>query len=160
MAGRITFLRHAESAANAGLKTASNAEGPLSDKGYAQAAAFAERMAKPPDLLLVSPFRRTLETAAPIRERFPSLPCEVRDGLHEFVYLSPARFNGTDASQRAPAIADYWAAMDPRRCDGPDAESFASSWDGCAVSSTISARCGTPKYSSCRTASSFTSRAS
>ena len=125
MAGRITFLRHAESAANAGLKTASNAEGPLSDKGYAQAAAFAERMAKPPDLLLVSPFRRTLETAAPIRERFPGLPCEIRDGLHEFVYLSPARFNGTDASQRAPAIADYWAAMDPRRCDGPDAESFA-----------------------------------
>ena len=51
MAGRITFLRHAESAANAGLKTASNAEGPLSDKGYSQAAAFAERLkAQPPDV--------------------------------------------------------------------------------------------------------------
>lgn len=124
MTGRVVFVRHAESAANAGLKTASNAEGPLSDRGYEQALAFAAGLRAPPDILLASPYRRTMETARPILERFPGLRFEVRPGLREFSYLSPSRFNGTDARQRAPAIAEFWAAMDTDRRDGEDAESF------------------------------------
>ncbi|MGE0653784.1 MAG: histidine phosphatase family protein [Alphaproteobacteria bacterium] len=120
----LTWLvRHGQSASNAGLPAVGHAETPLTALGQAQAREVARRVERQPDLLIVSPFLRTQETAAPIRERWPGTPCEVWP-IHEFTYLSPARCRGTTADIRRPWIEAYWRRCDPDYCDGPDAESF------------------------------------
>ncbi len=122
----LTWLvRHGQSAANAGLPAVGHAETPLTALGRQQALELARRIDRPPDLLIVSPFLRAHETAAPIRERWPDTPCEVWP-IQELTYLSPARCQGTTADTRRPWIEAYWQRSDPGHRDGPDAESFAA----------------------------------
>jgi broad specificity phosphatase PhoE len=123
--GKFIFIRHAESAANAGLKTGKNADIPLTDHGRIQASNLAASIVEIPSALFCSPFRRALDTAAPILAKFPKTPFIIRSDLRELVYLSPAKFDGTTTAERAPAVADFWRRCDPDYCDGPDAESFA-----------------------------------
>ncbi len=124
MSASIRFLRHAESAANAGLRTPINSEIPLTDLGRQQALDFAAAMVAPPGQIFVSPFRRARDTAVPIQTRFAATPCIVREHLHEFVYLSPRIFDGTTAADRSVHVERYWSGSDPDYCSGDDAESF------------------------------------
>lgn len=122
----LTWLvRHGESTANAGLPSVGHGETPLTALGREQARALASRVDRRPDLLVVSSFLRAQDTAAPIRERWPEVPCEVWP-IQELTYLSPARCLGTTAEIRRPWIEAYWHRCDPDYLDGPDAESFAS----------------------------------
>ena len=122
----LTWLvRHGQSAANAGLPSVGHAETPLTALGHRQAREVARRVDRRPDLLIVSPFLRAHETAAPIRERWPDAPCEVWP-IGELTYLSPTRCLGTTADIRRPWIEAYWQRCDPGYLDGPDAETFAS----------------------------------
>ena len=122
----LTWLvRHGQSASNAGLPTVGHAEVPLTALGQEQAREVAHRVGLQPNLLIVSPFLRAHETAAPIRERWPGTPCEVWP-IQELTYLSPARCRGTTADIRRPWIEAYWQRCDPDYLDGPDAESFRS----------------------------------
>ncbi len=67
----IEFMRHAESAANASLPTSDPGAIPLTCAGRLAAdAAARDYDGPPPDLIIVSPFRRAQETAAPFRKRF------------------------------------------------------------------------------------------
>ena len=122
----LTWLvRHGQSTSNAGLPSVGHHEVPLTALGQEQARALARRVDRQPDRLIVSSFLRAQETAAPIRERWPSTPCEVWP-IQELTYLSPARCLGTTAGTRRPWIEDYWRRCDPDHVDGPDSESFAS----------------------------------
>lgn len=120
----VWLIRHAESTANAGAATFSPESVPLTDKGLAQAEFFAAQIETPPNLIVVSPFLRSQQTAAPLRQRYPDVPVEEWP-IQEFTYLSPGRCRNTTFEDRRPLVAEYWARNDANFCDGPGAESFA-----------------------------------
>lgn len=120
----VHFVRHGESAANAGTATSDPALIPLTEKGWTQARAVAESFDQAPSLIVASPFERAMDTAQPTIKRFPSVPVEIW-AVEEFTYLSPARCANTTAAERKPWVESYWMSADPEFADGPGTESFA-----------------------------------
>jgi broad specificity phosphatase PhoE len=120
----VWLARHGESQANAGLPSPSHDSITLTARGHAQAVELARRIDRRPDLLVVSPFVRARQTAAPICERWPQAPVETW-AIEEFSYLDPARCRDTTVEMRRPWAAAYWQRADPHHVDGPGAESFA-----------------------------------
>jgi broad specificity phosphatase PhoE len=118
------LIRHAESEGNAGLPTNDPASIPLTDKGHEQAAELAVIFIAAPDLIVVSPYLRTQQTAAPLIARFPQVPVELWP-VEEFTYLSPTKYAGTTETQRGTFAHAYWERCDPHWNDGGGAESFA-----------------------------------
>lgn len=121
----IRFIRHAESAANAGAATSDPASIPLTPRGHDQARAVSHSFSAAPDLIVCSPFLRVRQTAAPTCARFTAAPVETW-AVQEFTYLAPARCPHMTAKQRRPWVAQYWDAADPLAVDGLGAESFAA----------------------------------
>jgi broad specificity phosphatase PhoE len=120
----IELLRHAESAANAGLSTSNHRDIPLTSAGRLAADAAAREYEGPsPELIVVSPFRRAQETSFPFRKRFACALVEEWQ-VQEFTYLSPARFGVTSVEERRPFAEAYWCTATPETNDGPGAESF------------------------------------
>lgn len=120
----IRFIRHAESAANAGLPTTDPGEIPLTDNGkLAAARAAAEYDGPEPDLIVVSPYLRARQTSEPFIARFPDAEVETW-AVQEFTYISPARCVGTTAADRRPLVEAYWNAASPTHEDGDGSESF------------------------------------
>lgn len=121
----IQLIRHGESLANAGGVTRTPACIPLTVQGETQARELAVQFQTAPELIVVSPYIRTHQTAAPLRSRFPEIPVEEWP-VHEFTYLNAEWYAGTTETQRAPAARDYWQRKCPHYCDGSGAESFAN----------------------------------
>ena len=119
----IRLIRHAESAANAGLSTTAPDSIPLTEKDQLQARAFADSFTSAPNLIISSPFERAIATALPTTERFPHVPFEMWP-VEEFTYLSPNRFAGTTQADRKPHAESFWENGDAEFTDGPGAESF------------------------------------
>ncbi len=119
----VRLIRHGQTTANAGEATDNHADIPLTALGEHQARALVKTIAQPPDLIVVSPYRRTLDTAKPLIEAYPSVPVETWP-IEEFSYLAPARANGTSWVERKPIVAEYWQRADPAYVDGAGAESF------------------------------------
>lgn len=119
----VTWIRHGESAANAGGSSSDPALIPLTARGRAQAQAIAETLPAAPDLILMSPFTRAQDTAAPTLRKFPEAQVEVWP-VEEFTYLSPESCRNTTAAQRRPWVQAYWRAGDPDHSNGPGTESF------------------------------------
>ncbi|WPN44524.1 histidine phosphatase family protein [Pseudomonas sp. P8_241] len=117
------LIRHAESAANAGLATTAPDSIQLTEKGQLQARALVESITTTPDLIVSSPFERAIATALPTVERFPHVPFQLWP-VEEFTYLSPNRFAGSTQADRKPFAQHYWENGDAEIVDGPDAESF------------------------------------
>lgn len=117
--------RHGESAANAGQVTASPEAIALTPRGCDQAERIARCLFRRPDLIVVSPFQRARDTAAPTLARFAGMPHEVWP-IQEFTYLAPARCVDTSAAQRRGWVDAYWAKADPQQVDGDGAESFSA----------------------------------
>lgn len=103
----VRLIRHAESAANAGLATTAPDSIQLTEKGQLQARAFADSITSAPDLIISSPFERAIATALPTAERFPNVLFELWP-VEEFTYLSPNRFAGTTQADRKPHAESYW----------------------------------------------------
>ena len=122
------LVRHGESAANAGAVTTDPATIPLTPKGHEQAHRVAVALSERPDLIVVSPYLRTRETAEPTMRRFPDVPVETWP-VQEFTYLSPGRCTNTTAEQRRPLVEAYWQGCDPDHTNGPGAESFSTMLD-------------------------------
>ena len=59
----VWFIRHGESSANAGLPTTDPGTIPLISKGVLQAKALAKTIGKRPDLIVMTPYLRTQQTA-------------------------------------------------------------------------------------------------
>ncbi len=119
----IYMIRHAESMSNAGARTSSHGGAVLSENGKKQALALAEKLNFRPDLIVVSPFVRTRQTAAPLLEKYPETPVEVWP-VQEFSFLDADRCNNTTQEERLPWVEAYFARNDPDYVDERDAESF------------------------------------
>lgn len=119
----VRFIRHGESAANAGNASSDPALIPLTDLGWAQARAVAESFDQAPSLIVTSPFERAIDTAQPTIQKFPGCPVEIWP-VEEFTYLSPARCANTTAAERKPWVEAYWGSADPDFEDWPGTESF------------------------------------
>lgn len=125
---RVLLVRHGESVANAGGRTADHILNPLTELGHTQAREFADRLDCKPTLFVVSPFQRARQTAEPLRERFPEVPVEEWP-IHEFTFLEPSRYSNTTEEERHPHVKAYWERQDPGFADGPGAESFSQFLD-------------------------------
>jgi broad specificity phosphatase PhoE len=120
---RIILVRHGQSLANSGGKTADHSTNPLTELGRAQAKDFAERLGCRPTLLVTSGFLRAQQTAEPMRQKYPDVPVEEWP-IHEFTFLNPSRHKGTSEADRQPYVEAYWKRDDPEFIDGAGAESF------------------------------------
>jgi broad specificity phosphatase PhoE len=118
----IWLVRHGQSESNANLTTSAPHASRLTEKGWQEARILAGFIEKRPDLIVVSPYARSLESALPLREKYPDTPLE-QWPIEEFTYLPPLSYRGTTATQRLPIINDYWQKNDPDLCH-PGAESF------------------------------------
>jgi 2,3-bisphosphoglycerate-dependent phosphoglycerate mutase len=120
----LWLIRHAESLANSGAATSTPGDIPLSEKGFLQAKRLAEAINLQPDLIIVSPYLRSQQTAAPLINILPETPTEILT-IQEFTYLSISRTRGTTHEQRKPLVEEFWKRGDPHFCDGEQAESLA-----------------------------------
>lgn len=120
----ITFVRHAQSEANAGGVTQPHHSIPLSDLGRRQAKELAQSLEITPSQILVSEFVRTAETAAPFCERV-GMESKVHPLLNEFSSIDSALLAGMRGAQRRPIADAYWERRDPDLRMGPRAETFA-----------------------------------
>jgi len=119
----IILIRHGESMANAGERTRTPSGIPLSPLGREQARDL-EHAALDPELIVVSAYLRTQETAAPLCQRLSDVPVETWP-VHEFTYLAPEHYINTTEQDRHAPVARYWERADPQHRDGPGAETFA-----------------------------------
>lgn len=88
-----------------------------------QAKHIADAFEKRPDLIIVSPYFRTQQTASPLIDKFPDTPVETW-ALQEFCYLCPDSCKNSTAEARKPLVDKYWNRCDESYRDGPGAESF------------------------------------
>jgi len=119
----VWLVRHGESTANAGAATFSPETVPLTEKGMAQAGCIADRVDDRPDLIVLSSFLRSQQTAAPLIAKYPDVKV-AQWPVQEFTYLSPERCHNTTLTERKPLVVAYWSRNDPAYIDGPGAESF------------------------------------
>jgi 2,3-bisphosphoglycerate-dependent phosphoglycerate mutase len=120
----VLFIRHAESEANAGQPTAHPATIKITSKGMEQADSIASFFTREPNLIITSPYKRTIETAQPTFARFPHAPHEEWP-VEEFTYLAPLD-TLTTSIERKPMVEAFWQQDDPSYVDGDKAESFAA----------------------------------
>lgn len=119
----VWLVRHGQSIENAGGSGPGLGLAALSPEGERQARALADFLPQAPGLVADTPFRRAQDTARPLLERFPGASHETWPA-QEFSYLDPARYQGSTAAERKPAVEAYWARLDPAFRDGPGAETF------------------------------------
>jgi broad specificity phosphatase PhoE len=107
------FIRHAESAATAGLSTEHPSSNPLTETGKIHAEDLAGTLDFAPAIIATSTYLRTQLTAEPLQARFPEARRITLPMIREFTYLAPAAWQHSTASQRLPAVDDYWQRSDP-----------------------------------------------
>ena len=110
--------------ANVGRWDGEFAEIPLTEVGRKQAGELAAKWDFTPDLIAVSPFLRTQQTAAPTIARFPGVPVETW-GIHEFTYWDRGYWGDTTPEDDQKEVLRFWTAADPNHRYGTGAESFA-----------------------------------
>jgi probable phosphoglycerate mutase len=120
----IRLIRHGVSQSNAGLPTNSPVTVSLTLIRFEQAFRLASEADKAPELIIVSSYLRTHQTAAPMMARFPQTKVVQWSDLREFTYLAPANYSNTTAMDRKPYVEEYWRRGDAKFVDGEGAESF------------------------------------
>ena len=120
----VWLIRHAESLANIGAETSTPKEISLSEKGFHQSQILADSISSRPDLIVISPYLRSQQTAKDLINRFPETPTEILM-VQEFTYLSISRCRNTTPHERKPLVEEFWTRGDPHYCDGDQAESLA-----------------------------------
>lgn len=120
----VLFVRHGKSLANTGERTYCKCyDITLSDEGIQQAAKMANELKKP-DLIIVSPYLRTVQTARPIMSKFPNAPVEMWDSAHEFEPLSDEQNHGSTKFERKPFYKEYVSINNCAHRNGVGAETF------------------------------------
>src|SRR5256885_14957070 len=112
----VWFIRHAESEANAGLRTTHPDTIRLTRRGLAQAEQIARSFGEQPDLIITSPFLRAQQTAQATHLRYPDAPYEVWP-VHEFTFLSSPRWEFSTNHERRPMVTAFWQRQDPHYID-------------------------------------------
>ena len=124
---KFWFIRHGESISNANLPTTHPAATELTPRGEREAEHIALAFRESPGLIVVSPFARARQTAAPTINRFPHVPV-AEWPVHEFTWLHPARYKGWTTLDREPYSRAYWQRNDPWEQEMGGGESFAAFW--------------------------------
>ena len=119
----IYLIRHAESVSNAGGRTMSDKSNPLSEEGLQQSIDLVRRIPAKPDLIIVSPYIRTQQTAEPLIKKYPDVPVEIWN-VQEFTFLDADRCDDTTHDERLVIRREYFAQNDPDFIHGTGAESF------------------------------------
>jgi 2,3-bisphosphoglycerate-dependent phosphoglycerate mutase len=119
---RVWLIRHGESESNVGRTSASPGSIPLTEFGRRQASQVARAFAKPPGLIVTSPYLRARQTAEPSVTRFPDVPCE-QWPVQEFTYLGELEGKATTPREREPLARAFWDRDDPDFSNG-GAETF------------------------------------
>ncbi|HLI08517.1 MAG TPA: histidine phosphatase family protein [Ktedonobacteraceae bacterium] len=122
----IFLIRHGESQSNAGWATTDPEKVALTPRGLEQAeriASYLEKSQASLNLIVISRYLRTLQTAQPARRRFPKVPLKVWN-VHEFTYLSSMHTERLTTEERRPLVEAYWQQCLPNWKDGPGSESF------------------------------------
>ena len=119
----ILIIRHGESTSNAGEQTESHDTIPLTEKGRQQAQELVDTIHIVPDLIVISSYSRTKETALPYCIKYPDAPVEIW-GVHEFTFLPAEAYVGTTKEDRKQATLHYWEHAHPEWKASEDAESF------------------------------------
>jgi broad specificity phosphatase PhoE len=119
----IWLIRHGQSESNANLKTRDPQSSSLTEQGRQEARSVSRCISQPPDLIIVSPYCRSILSALPLREKFPGAPVE-QWPVQEFTYLPLELYQGSTAIERIPHIETYWQRNEPDLCHA-GAESFA-----------------------------------
>jgi probable phosphoglycerate mutase len=125
---KVILVRHGQSVANSGGKTADHDTNALTELGHQQSRDFGEQLSCKPTLFVVSPFLRAQQTAEPLRQRYPDVPVEEWP-VQEFTFLDPAQHKDTSEDDRQPYVAAYWQRRDTAFIDGYGAESFTQFFD-------------------------------
>lgn len=120
----VWFIRHGESTTNAGAVSKDRSSTELTELGREQAKAVSLLIPSAPALIVVTPYIRTHQTAAPLRARYPHSPVEEWP-LQEFSALADENYSNRTWVERIPLMKAYWEKSDPHHIDGPGAESFA-----------------------------------
>jgi alpha-ribazole phosphatase len=119
----LTFVRHGQSLANIGGVTMENREIPLSEVGHRQAQELSLLLPGSPSLVLVSPFRRAIDTASPYCAKHEA-SFTVLELLREFTMIDPALLAGMTGAERRPIADAHWEEADPFKRMGARAETF------------------------------------
>jgi broad specificity phosphatase PhoE len=117
------FIRHGESATNAGLTSDSDQSTVLTELGHQQARHVAAAIPKTPNLFVVSPYLRTSLTAQPTLERFPAVDVTTWP-IQEYSYLPHDQYRDTTTSERRRLSENYFRVGDPDLVLGEGGESF------------------------------------
>jgi len=121
------FIRHGQSMANVGLWDGEFSQVPLTAVGFEQAEAVAKQWDFTPDRIIVSPYLRTQQTAAPTIARFPEVPVETWD-IHEFTLWDRAHWGATTPEEDVEEVERIWRIADPAYRHGADAGPGAESF--------------------------------
>ena len=123
----ILLIRHGESQSNAGLPTSRTEDIALTDKGNEQArqiARYLEDFQITPELIVISPYLRAIQTAAPTTLSFPSVPTTDTWPVQEFNYLSSWINTNSTVQDRHQYVEEYWTLSDPKYVDSSGSETF------------------------------------
>ncbi len=119
----IYLIRHGQSQANVGGITLENPIVPLTELGELQARTLAPLLPATTATIWSSPFKRSLDTAAPYCARMGQTAA-LDDDLREFETIDTVQMRGTSFTERDAAVARYWRQSDPELRAGPAAETF------------------------------------
>ena len=117
------FIRHGESESNAGLASKSDQDTPLTRRGLLQAQHIADHLSGAPDLFVISPYLRAIQTAEKTLSKFPDTPQETWL-IQEFSYLSHELYHNTTSNQRGALSRTFFKRADPDLVLGDGGESF------------------------------------
>lgn len=98
---KVFLIRHAESESNVGNKTSDPSTISITEKGKSQSLELANKINDAPDLIIVTSYLRTTQTAMPLINKFPATKVETWP-LHEFTFLSPSLCENTNSNERLP----------------------------------------------------------
>ena len=113
----FVLVRHGQSEDNAGMVSRGLGKTHLTNKGRQQAKFTGEHWRKEPDLIVVSPYIRTAQTAEPTIKRYSNAPVETWQ-IEEFRQLCAARYEGLSMEDRRPHYLAHWEKNDPDYIDG------------------------------------------
>lgn len=119
----VLLVRHGESVANVGLPTSIHSDIELTEKGKEQAKQIATQIDFVPDCILISNYKRAIDSSLPTKQQFPNAVYKIDSRVAEFHYLD---FDNkpTTPDDRKPRRDRYWSELNPDYNDGPDCESF------------------------------------
>jgi len=120
----LTLVRHAASLTNAGTHWDDGPTTiPLTTEGEAAARAFAAGWNSRPDILVVSPYTRSIQTAEPLSRKFGLEPIEM--SVQEFTFWDLRLTQEQAREMRKTRVVEYWSNLDPlEKAGGSNAESF------------------------------------